>query len=391
MAAKTPPTVVALLVPEFYDKESGSAKTALCLHCQAVVGLGGKSQKGVTNRAMVQHLERQDHAAPLARYSLLVKEAEEAKEAKEEEAKAKKKPASRQPTLKESFERRQPFPKDSDKDKTFQALVLEMLVKDGLPFEFVEGAGFRRLVDFLADGRAKMVDESTYRRHLEMQHDAASLGPVQHFLGQLERHVRSAGTGFGTMRQAFDQRLAARFASANESPFFGAAAALDPRFQCRGFSEQKKALVINELERLELRMDQSQPDASSPAPDANPAPAKRPRQEPSLLWASASRSNDSEPGADQVTLRQEFAEYAALPRQSPDSSPLDYWDSNLKFPRLRRVAKYLLCACPSQCACEQFFSTVGGIATPKRCSLTPANLEMIAFLQRNLPLVEKAN
>ena len=69
----------------------------------------------------------------------------------------------------------------------------------------------------------------------------------------------------------------------------------------------------------------------------------------------------------------------------PDSSAREWWEKNVdRFPLLSKLAKQLLCI-PATSPSERVFSVSGSFVTKKRASLKPDNVNMLVFLNKNLP------
>ena len=78
--------------------------------------------------------------------------------------------------------------------------------------------------------------------------------------------------------------------------------------------------------------------------------------------------------------------FLKMPALDPDSNALEWWKENAeRFPTLSRVARQLLCIPATSVPSERIFSTAGNIVTKKRASLKPDNVDMLVFLNKNLP------
>ena len=74
------------------------------------------------------------------------------------------------------------------------------------------------------------------------------------------------------------------------------------------------------------------------------------------------------------------------PALDPDSNVLDWWKNNAeRFPSISRLARQLLCIPASSVPSERVFSVSGNIVTKKRANLKPDNVNMLVFLNKNLP------
>jgi hypothetical protein len=233
---------------------------------------------------------------------------------------------------------------------------------------------------------------------LEMQADSASLGPLLFFLRKVEAAASAAGAvrGLAAMKAA---HLANLYSDKTDKPRFGfvqkdniyiLAEALDPRLKDRNLSVEQKERLEPELRKYHAYAAEAkaaQAAAQSAAVEEESAsPAKKPRTAlaQSQLWKSA--SNESVPETEGSSLMAEFRSYLAKPRLGPEADPLLFWWSS-ELKQLRLAGLFVIGINPSQCSSEQLFSCVGNIVSPKRSSLLPSNIQKLAFLQKNLPLV----
>ena len=69
-------------------------------------------------------------------------------------------------------------------------------------------------------------------------------------------------------------------------------------------------------------------------------------------------------------------------------SPLDWWKKEgYSFPRLAPIARRVLSVPASLASSERAFSAGGLITCQQRASLSPANLDAIVFLNKNMPFL----
>lgn len=118
-----------------------------------------------------------------------------------------------------------------------------------------------------------------------------------------------------------------------------------------------------------------------------------PEPEPSsailCLLGEAFREEDTRPTAVPTTHAEKAEEEVRVYRASRPAglqdNPLSWWRDNEKnYPLLARLAKRYLCVPGTSVASERVFSTAGDIVTAKRSCLTPAHVNELLFLQKNL-------
>jgi len=83
-------------------------------------------------------------------------------------------------------------------------------------------------------------------------------------------------------------------------------------------------------------------------------------------------------------LRDQIEGYLKEKLLGNDNDPLDYWQREVLFPDLKRMAMKYLSAPPSSVESERTFSTLGGIYNPKRSSLSGEHGKQQLFLHYNL-------
>jgi len=70
-----------------------------------------------------------------------------------------------QPSIAKSLQRSKPYDADDRRQAAITRLIMEMLALDDLPFHFVEGSGFRRLMKYL-DARYEVPTEKHFRQRM---------------------------------------------------------------------------------------------------------------------------------------------------------------------------------------------------------------------------------
>lgn len=86
----------------------------------------------------------------------------------------------------------------------------------------------------------------------------------------------------------------------------------------------------------------------------------------------------------QCQRRKEVASYLNFSNEPRTSDPFLYWRNNSKYPLLKKLALKYLSHKPSSVHSERLFSTAGLIQTNRRNRLKSENVQMIAFLNKNL-------
>ena len=72
--------------------------------------------------------------------------------------------------------------------------------------------------------------------------------------------------------------------------------------------------------------------------------------------------------------------------QGPDTNPLVWWKANQgRYPHLSKLAKQLLCIPGTLVLSERVFSVSGTITSAKQNCIKPENVDMLIFLNKNLP------
>lgn len=85
----------------------------------------------------------------------------------------------------------------------------------------------------------------------------------------------------------------------------------------------------------------------------------------------------------------ELQHFLKEPTLDPDSNALEWWQKNQdRFPKLTKLARKLMCIPASSVPSERVFSTSGNIVTKLRSSLKPENVNMLVFLNKNLPSIK---
>ena len=87
-----------------------------------------------------------------------------------------------------------------------------------------------------------------------------------------------------------------------------------------------------------------------------------------------------------MSSKDELEYFSKEPVLDHNSDPLEWWRKNEeRFPTLSKLAKKLFCIPATSVPSERVFSNAGNIVTKKRASLKPENVDMLIFLNKNLP------
>ena len=155
---------------------------------------------------------------------------------------------------------------------------------------------------------------------------------------------------------------------------------LDPRYhQLKFFSSEQRSVIYSKLKELAVQVDAESAEAQTVEESA----AKRPRQDSAiefLLGDSLGNGDDARSPQDEVDI------FLREPLVGPNANSLSWWKANEhRFPILSKLAKLLLCIPATSVPAERIFSASGLIVNKQRSSLTPENVDMLVFLNRNLP------
>ena len=103
-----------------------------------------------------------------------------------------------------------------------------------------------------------------------------------------------------------------------------------------------------------------------------------------LLGNSLGRSSDTRSPHDEMDV------FVTEPAADPNTDPLKWCKLNHhRFLILSKVAKQLLCIPATSVPSERIFSTSDLIINNKKAHLKPKNVDMLVFLNKNLPVIKK--
>ena len=159
-------------------------------------------------------------------------------------------------------------------------------------------------------------------------------------------------------------------------------AAVDPRYShLRFLDDSLQQEIREEIEEEMCKFSIDCPD------EAEEPPAKKAKSGDgamSFLLGLESDSHDAQSSV--MTGHQEMQYFINEPPLDPDSIPLEWWGKNHeRFPRLAKIAKKLMSVTATSVPAERVFSTSGIIVNKLRSSLKPENVNILVFLNKNLP------
>uniref|UniRef100_A0A672JRG1 BED-type domain-containing protein n=1 Tax=Salarias fasciatus TaxID=181472 RepID=A0A672JRG1_SALFA len=189
------------------------------------------------------------------------------------------------------------------------------------------------------------------------------------------------------IKLAIHEDLAKRYSSAQDKSMLHSASFLDPRFKALPFLTVEDQLEIhaNFVYMFFLNNNILKPsEATVPDTEEGPAPKRRPSALVTLLGKTFTEVSVAHRSAS-TRAEEELKKYLEAPPLSLSENPLSWWRIHeTTFPLLARQAKRYLCIPGTSVAAERVFSTAGDIVTAQRSSLTPAHVDQLLFLQKNL-------
>ncbi|KAL1278883.1 hypothetical protein QQF64_025556 [Cirrhinus molitorella] len=217
---------------------------------------------------------------------------------------------------------------------------------------------------------------------------AADVIPAVVALTRLLGKSSDADRGVRTAKEILLKAVSDRFSGVQCEPLYLVATMLDARYKDRYFDDDKKMRARDLLLKVvdEMMGSEDQRDVSKEGP-----PEKKTRtgslldmyeeilQENVLLGEQINTETSSQVPA--------YLAEATIPRRD---SPLEYWKSNqARFPAVARVARRYISAPCTTVESERLFSAVSNVMDEKRNRIAGEKAEMLIFVQRNLPLLNK--
>ncbi|XP_011407706.1 PREDICTED: zinc finger BED domain-containing protein 4-like [Amphimedon queenslandica] len=193
------------------------------------------------------------------------------------------------------------------------------------------------------------------------------------------------------LRPLLVQELMRRFSQVEQRYTMAVSTLLDPRFKKLAFADS--AAVDQAIRRLKSEVidlmsavpanDELRNDDDTESASAGPPPTE------DSLWASFDRkvcqaSSHRTDSTDSFIEVKRYFEAKVIARKD---NPLLWWKENgHQFPHVMKVAKKYLAIPRSSVPSERLFSKAGELISQRRSQLKPKNVDMILFLNKNLPL-----
>ena len=169
---------------------------------------------------------------------------------------------------------------------------------------------------------------------------------------------------------------------------------LDPRFHhmsllARPVYEEVVDAVKERLQRLCLDDDAESSDEERD--DLEPAAKRKVTALERMLACKLSMDKEKKkvaPPAKRRTVEEEFDAYLKEPEIDVNCDPLCWWKAHAEtYPRISLLARKWLGIPASSTSSERLCSTAGHVTEQRRCSLTPENVNMLVFLNKNWSLI----
>ena len=202
------------------------------------------------------------------------------------------------------------------------------------------------------------------RNHLKI--NDKDVAAVKHFKKQVSEDL--------TERFEIDEECIA-----SSIPFL--CTAVDPRYSSLKFATSKQRSTAYEaiLQRLkEFNFQSNTIEESGGEGEASQATTQKKSALEILLGDISSKSSVHTPEGELESFVKEA--------QGSDTNPLVWWKANQgRYPHLVKLAKQLLCIPATSVPSERVFSVSGTITSAKRNCIKPENVDMLVFLNKNLP------
>ena len=175
-----------------------------------------------------------------------------------------------------------------------------------------------------------------------------------------------------TFKRVVARELRLRFIPSSDS-ILVLCAAVDPRYSHLPFLDAEQRVVVRG-ELMSLMDDSLCKEAEEP-------PTKKSKDSAMHFLLGTS---SKQPAI--ATSGDELKHFIKEPTLDPDSNALEWWRRHHeRFPRVAKLTKKLMCVPATSVPAERVFSTSGSIITKLRSSLKPENVNMLVFLDKNLP------
>uniref|UniRef100_A0A8C9XH09 BED-type domain-containing protein n=1 Tax=Sander lucioperca TaxID=283035 RepID=A0A8C9XH09_SANLU len=217
--------------------------------------------------------------------------------------------------------------------------------------------------------------------HIMSEDSTPTLSVIAPLHAQLLHDTEAAGIAAADtpvireIKLAIHDDLGKRYSSARDKRMLYSASFLDPRF---------KALPFLTEEDQQVNSEEAEVESETPQQEEGPAPKRRPSALVTLLGKTFTEVSVVRRSASS-RAEEELKKYLEAPPLSLAENPLSWWRTHqTAFPLLAGLAKRYLCIPGTSVAAERVFSTAGDIVTAQRSSLTPAHVDQLLFLQKNL-------
>ncbi|XP_017060754.1 uncharacterized protein LOC108101060 isoform X2 [Drosophila ficusphila] len=173
------------------------------------------------------------------------------------------------------------------------------------------------------------------------------------------------------------KRLPERFAAYEKRTIPKIATLIDPRFKKDGFLQSFNA--DEAAKALEQELSEKLSSISSNTHSTPPDLPKRARFE---FLQSKIASKPSSNRADAIIL---LRQYLLKANADEDLNPLHFW-KNTDEEIWKVMIKKHMCVPATSCESERMFSKAGQLISDRRCSLKPAVVDKLLFINRNMDL-----
>lgn len=168
---------------------------------------------------------------------------------------------------------------------------------------------------------------------------------------------------------------------------------LDPRFhRVSTLGRLLYGEIVDAVKEQLQRLFPEAPQLSSSEQDEHPEPpAKRRPTALELMLPCKLLADKEKKKATSIvsrTVEEEFDVYLQEEEISVNDDPLSWWRAHTStYPRVSQLARRWLAIPASSTSSERMCSTSGHVAEQRRCNLTPMNVNMLVFLNKNWSLL----
>ncbi|KAK0133049.1 Zinc finger BED domain-containing protein 4 [Merluccius polli] len=233
---------------------------------------------------------------------------------------------------------------------------------------------------------------------------AADVIPGVVSLTRLLTKIDESDQGVKTAKRTLQEAVSDRFDGVQSEPLYAIATMVDARYKDRYFDIDKKERARNMLLKVVEEMSRGNDDQRGEAagtsaddlgmedPDQDPPPRKARHGKSNLqdMYQEILEENELPIQAATGGTASQVHKYLGEATVLKKACPFNYWRSNqTRFPVIACVArKYLTAPCTSVDS-ERLFSAVAHVIDEKRNRIHCDKVEMLIFIQKNLPLTHK--